>query len=262
MINIADILAIPSLLARSGEMDYIKLVFFAIAAVIWIISAIAKAAGKQAKKPQETWTGETWQPGDSEAAPPMDIQPAPPPTGQWESPQTYVPPPAPATRPSPVSTKQAAPAFRGQQAPVSFPAKWLGQTKPAVQPPPMPVAAPPAYAPTQFSPQFVQQAYVPPQYAATPYVAPPVEPRRVVIRSTPVEQPAWGKVVTGYETARAITSAPAQVKQRAGKAASTTQPLDAAAIRRWMTPSVMKQQFILTELFDPPASARRASKSR
>ena len=32
--------------------------------------------------------------------------------------------------------------------------------------------------------------------------------------------------------------------------------IDAAQIRRWLTPQVMRQQFILTEVFDPPPALR------
>ena len=52
----------------------------------------------------------------------------------------------------------------------------------------------------------------------------------------------------------------AQRAQRAKPAperpAAAPAGLSAASIRRWLTPRVMRQQYIVTEVFDPPAALR------
>lgn len=51
---------------------------------------------------------------------------------------------------------------------------------------------------------------------------------------------------------QAPPAAPPPVKPRAAAAPS----IDAATIARWMTPRTLRSQYILTEVFDPPAALR------
>ncbi|MDB5294228.1 MAG: hypothetical protein JWO31_211 [Phycisphaerales bacterium] len=133
---------------------------------------------------------------------------------------------------------------------------------PGVAPPP-PIAA--YYTAT---PQYPAPPPIPSTYAASP--VPRLVPPRIPSSAAPSRGAKPPKSKKRGATPR-LPAVPAMATNRgegyAAAAARSLQspprpapaaqpPLDAAAIRRWLTPRTLKQQFVLTELFDPPPSAR------
>ena len=52
-------------------------------------------------------------------------------------------------------------------------------------------------------------------------------------------------------------SVAAPTPARSAARASAAPALDARTLARWLKPDVMRRQFILTEVFDPPPGLRR-----
>lgn len=103
----------------------------------------------------------------------------------------------------------------------------------------------------QRQPQRAVQAMRPrPQPPQRRVVAPPPKKqtrrRRRGNEPAPVQAPAYDELD--------VASAPLAPAAPAPSVARAAAPpgLDAATLARWLTPQVMRQQFILTEVFDPP----------
>jgi hypothetical protein len=113
---------------------------------------------------------------------------------------------------------------------------------------------PPGAAP--FPPPGVPQVAPPPPVARRQVKPPPV-PRSKTKRRKPVAPPQAEQVPV------ALAEAPAGPPLRAPRdaAAPRTAPssgLTARDIADWLRPEVMRQQYILTEVFDPPPALREA----
>jgi len=121
----------------------------------------------------------------------------------------------------------------------------------------------PPQAPVRPSPgapilQQAPPAYPPEWLGQAPVSRPPPLPA-VVKRASKPPLPPVTQVVP--ETAATTSAYEAKGRGESGQRTGTgVRPLDARLVRRWMTPEVMRRQFILTELFDPPPSGRRTDK--
>jgi hypothetical protein len=111
----------------------------------------------------------------------------------------------------------------------------------------------PPKVPQQRRPQPQQRRPVPTGRPATNYNAMAQQPRKQRQKKAPpplpaavVAQEAPVKVMLAEEAAPAVTS-------RSAKKPAT---VGAAAIRRWMRPQTLRQQFILTEVFQQPLAFR------
>ena len=163
---------------------------------------------------------------------------------------------------------------------------WTGETPydPGVAPgtvylPPPPIPqqyAPPPAIPAQWSlpPAAVPGQYVPPYappaaFGQGPPVVPPLPANRQKRSAKAKKKKSKPRASLVAEMpAAALPSAYAEPVEAADavaapprRARSAGPRLDAAAIRRWMTPATLRQQYALTELFDPPPSARGEQRS-
>jgi hypothetical protein len=110
-------------------------------------------------------------------------------------------------------------------------------------PPPKPVT-PAGRAPVQRAP--VQQRQVPPRPVRQVIKAPPaVAPRMMRAPAAPVAPPV-------APPTRSISSAAPPVPS----VQHSSVVVDAAALRRWLRPGVLRNQFILTEILRPPLGLR------
>jgi hypothetical protein len=113
-------------------------------------------------------------------------------------------------------------------------------------------------APIPPRPAIAQQAQLWAQM--TGRSTPPALPQRRVIPSPPpLRQPAPPppRVATAPRMARPAAQPAAAVDQAAPRAHRTASAaVGAAVIRRWLRPGVLRRQFILTELLQPPLALR------
>ena len=133
----------------------------------------------------------------------------------------------------------------------------------AWQPPPVapqappPQASPPAYVPLPTAP-FTARAT--PTLPPVPrrQVRPPPVPRSKRRKSTKPPQPA--PLHRSDVAAAAEAATPAGPRAAHAPARPAAPPgLDARTLAAWLRPEVMRRQFILTEVFDPPPALRQDS---
>ena len=193
--------------------------FIMVVAIIWVLSAIASAMSKQ-KDAQRRHQFREMMEQSPTARPQAYRPPAPTPTRQRTRPQP--PPPQ-------LNAGYAARHPEMMQAPQM------------VRPPraPMrasPISPPPPPRPPMRRPQLQQQRH--PARVAAPPPIPLLEVDDDAPRSTLAAPPA---------------PPPAGAKPQA---AHTRQTATAPAISRWLKPGTLRQQFILTEIFQPPLAMR------
>jgi hypothetical protein len=88
----------------------------------------------------------------------------------------------------------------------------------------------------------------PPKLARRPQM--PRRPGKLPVQAPPPPVPVAAPVPA--EPAYQVTSVPPTRSSRGAAAASVSAP----ALRAWMRPATLRQQFILTEIFQPPISMR------
>jgi hypothetical protein len=99
--------------------------------------------------------------------------------------------------------------------------------------------------------------------AAPPRPRPPIQPGQAR-PPTPAQQQAMRRAAAKPQRAPAPKPAPPPPRAKAApQAAMTTTTMqrptsevDAAALRRWLRPQVLHNQFILSEIFQPPLALR------
>lgn len=213
----------PAYILADAE-DALKLIFGLIVAVVWGVGALASASKKKQKDLEaQREHQENWQRIEQEmrerAARALGSAPRP---GQ-------VPPPLPARPPTHVPPPPP-PVFASQRSVESRPVASRPAVRQAVRakpaPPPRQVASRPGGQPAPRRPKKQKAARLP--------TAPPLE------ELTPV-------------AARAASPAAesATAGERRGGAAA-----NAAALSRWLTPTTLRSQFILTEILQPPLALR------
>ena len=141
-------------------------------------------------------------------------------------------------------------------------AQRLAQQQRSSQPPPRPpVQLAPGIAqriPQQRFPQRrtprAPTSRLPAQRPATNYNAMTKQPSRPANLAPP---PLPGRQQPAEEVVL-LTEAPAPAPAQVASTHAKPVTVGAAAIRRWLRPSTLRQQFILTELFQPPLALRES----
>ncbi|HWE92734.1 MAG TPA: hypothetical protein VG269_02065 [Tepidisphaeraceae bacterium] len=126
-----------------------------------------------------------------------------------------------------------------------------------------PIATPPAVArQAQALAQMTNRIRPPVRQAATRPTPPTLSQRRIIPAPPPLRPPAQPALRAPAQPAlRAPAPAPArpalttEQAPRAHRTAPSTS-VAAPAIRRWLRPGVLRRQFILTELLQPPLALR------
>ena len=248
VVELSNILA-----AKDDETPLMKIIFFAIFALIWVVGAIAKAAS--AKKEQARREEMRRELEDSRKNAPDWGEIASRPTGSM--------PPLP---PMPPRTPSHAPT----RAPSRAPTRSQTSTPPRMQsphpynpstPPPQrktnqynPSTPPPQRAPNQYNPSTPPPSRLP--QMNMPSKRPPPVPiaQRNAKQKKPKkprqEQVFAQQAVQSTASARSATPVPVAARRPMQRA-------DAAQLRGWLSPQTLREQFILTEILQGPIALRR-----
>ena len=219
---------ISHILADATDELPIKLIIGVIVLIFWGIGALAKVAKQSAEKQKERLrqVREAIERSQQQARQRAG-QPAPPrPVQQPVALAPEIAKRVPKYRPT------AAPQYRTTAAP-----QYRTKAAPQARPQPRRIASP-------NRPATNYNAMAKPKKSARPAKAPPPLPTPAA-KAIVAAQAAEAKVVVQEEA-----SAVASVKFK--KPAT----VGAAAIRRWMRPTTLRQQFILTEVFQAPLGLR------
>ena len=205
--------------------------FAAIVFVIWVLSSIASAMSKQKESQRRQQFREMMEQAQQPQAqrPPQPYRPAPP--APRARPQQAPPPPPPLRAPP-----QLNPAYQ-----VRHPEMMMPPPPQMARPAPAAMRMPSAPPPRR--PQQQQQRA--PRHGANPrattaHVPPPIPVLQADDSHRAPERGAVGKP----------PATPQNAKPQA------TQVATAPAIARWLNPGTLRQQFILTEIFQPPLAMR------
>jgi hypothetical protein len=118
-----------------------------------------------------------------------------------------------------------------------------------------PIAAPPAFArQAQALAQMTNRTRLPAQQVANRGTPPMLPQRRVIPAPPPLRPPS----APALRAAAPPPERPALTVEQAPRAQRTRPSVSVAvpAIRRWLRPGVLRRQFILTELLQPPVALR------
>jgi hypothetical protein len=193
-------------------------VFFVIVmVVIWLLSAVANAASKQKDAQNRQQARDRIQP--SRTATPRAYRPPPPPLQSAQQPQRQLNAGYAVRHPEMMSPRSSPTPPRAR---VAVPQqRQQRQQRQQVRP-----------QPRQIRPPRATPAFMPP---------PPI----------PVLE------ADDALPARRAGAAPPQQSSPAGVKPQAAQTATAPAISRWLKPSTLRQQFILTEIFQPPLAMRQ-----
>jgi hypothetical protein len=147
------------------------------------------------------------------------------------------------------SSQQRAPAPPSQQQPRRI-SPGIASRFPDVLLPPVPAARRPQRAAIQPKRVFAAALPKPKQRRAVPQQQQQRQPQRRTGKPPAVPAPPPNQPAAPLRTPAPAVAAPSAKPQAAGG------QVDAAAIARWATPSRLRQQFILTEIFQPPIALR------
>jgi hypothetical protein len=125
---------------------------------------------------------------------------------------------------------------------------------PTFSPPPLPAAPRPGVPNRIAGPGNAQRSSNPSSVLNAPAMR-QLQGRKPVRRAAVAAPPVQAKAAPAAPRAPAMDVAPSTIVNRARSGDAAT--VSAASIRRWATPSRLQQQFILTEIFQPPLALRK-----
>jgi hypothetical protein len=134
-------------------------------------------------------------------------------------------------------------------------AEGLAQRFPDVLLPPAPLPPPPIPQ-QQRRPMPVPRQTMPPK----PVRRAPKQPQ--VRRPAPLPPPVQPPLMVLEEVTPQTTSPISDAPQTARSGARAKPPVDAVALAKWLKPATLRQQFMLTEILQPPLALRSDSDHR